>query len=39
MAAVEVKPDGHVEGEGKQVVDVGVDGGAKAVEKLGLEEK
>lgn len=36
---VEVKPDGHVEGADKAVVDVGADGGAKAVEKLGLEDK
>jgi tyrosyl-tRNA synthetase len=33
------KPDGHVEGEGKAEVDVGVDGGAKAVEKFGEGEK
>ncbi|KAF2634191.1 Nucleotidylyl transferase [Massarina eburnea CBS 473.64] len=37
--AVEAKPDGHVEGEGKAEVDVGVEGGVKAVEKLGLDEK
>ncbi|KAJ4303385.1 Tyrosine--tRNA ligase cytoplasmic [Kalmusia sp. IMI 367209] len=36
---VEAKPDGHVEGADKAEVDVGVDGGAKAVEKLGLEDK
>ncbi|PVH95629.1 Nucleotidylyl transferase [Periconia macrospinosa] len=36
---VEAKPDGHVEGEGKKEVDVGVDGGAEAVAKLGIAEK
>ena len=36
---VEAKPDGHVEGADKAEVDIGVDGGAKAVEKLGLEDK
>ncbi|KAF2012224.1 tyrosine tRNA ligase [Aaosphaeria arxii CBS 175.79] len=36
---VEAKPDGHVEGADKAVVDVGADGGAEAVAKLGLEEK
>lgn len=35
---VEAKPDGHVEGEDKAKVDVGEDGGAKALEKLGLDE-
>ena len=36
---VEAKPDGHVEGADKAEVDVGLDSGAKAVEKLGLEDK
>lgn len=36
---VTAQPDGHVEGADKAVVDVGADGGAKAMEKLGLEEK
>ena len=36
---VEAKPDGHVEGADKATVDVGTDGGAKAIEKLALEEK
>lgn len=36
---VEAKPDGHVEGADKASVDVGADGGAQAIEKLGLEEK
>ncbi|KAF2687888.1 Nucleotidylyl transferase [Lentithecium fluviatile CBS 122367] len=36
---VTAKPDGHVEGQDKAVVDVGVEGGEKAMEKLGLEEK
>lgn len=36
---VEVKPDGHVEGQDKAEVDVGVDGGEKVMAKLGLEEK
>ncbi|KAF2795466.1 tyrosyl-tRNA synthetase [Melanomma pulvis-pyrius CBS 109.77] len=36
---VEAKPDGHVEGADKAEVDVGKDGGAQAIEKLGLEDK
>ncbi|KAF2876683.1 hypothetical protein BDV95DRAFT_674548 [Massariosphaeria phaeospora] len=36
---VEVQADGHVEGADKASVDVGEDGGAKAIEKLGLEDK
>ncbi|KAH7118898.1 tyrosyl-tRNA synthetase [Dendryphion nanum] len=36
---VEAKPDGHVEGADKEKVSVGVDGGAEAIGKLGLEEK
>jgi len=36
---VEAKPDGSVEGEDKAEVDVGKDGGAAAIEKLGLEDK
>ena len=36
---VEAKPDGHVEGADKAEVDVGKDGGAEAVAKLGLEDK
>jgi tyrosyl-tRNA synthetase len=36
---VEAKPDGHVEGQDKAEVDVGVVGGEKAMAQLGLEEK
>ncbi|KAI8938959.1 hypothetical protein NX059_004809 [Plenodomus lindquistii] len=36
---VEVKPDGHVEGEEKSKVDVGEKVGEEAVESLTLEEK
>jgi tyrosyl-tRNA synthetase len=36
---VEAKPDGHVEGADKAVVDVGAQGGEKAIEGLTLEEK
>ncbi|KAF2115549.1 hypothetical protein BDV96DRAFT_546521 [Lophiotrema nucula] len=36
---VEAKPDGHVEGPDKDKVDVGTDGGAEAIKKLGLEDK
>ncbi|ORY11809.1 hypothetical protein BCR34DRAFT_483544 [Clohesyomyces aquaticus] len=35
---VEAKADGHVEGADKAKVDVGEDSGAKAIEKLGLED-
>jgi tyrosyl-tRNA synthetase len=38
-AKVEAKPDGHVEGEDKARVDVGAEGGEKAIEGLSLEEK
>ena len=36
---VEANPDGSVEGADKAEVDVGKDGGAAAIEKLGLEDK
>ncbi|KAF2007669.1 tyrosine tRNA ligase [Amniculicola lignicola CBS 123094] len=35
---VEAKPDGHVEGEDKAKVDVGEDGGAKAIENLKIDK-
>lgn len=36
---VEAQPDGHVEGEDKATVDIGTEGGAKALEELKLEDK